>query len=108
MKDKFCIPENLIRTKAGSTETARLIRTGMRANSIRAQGLATAPQHDAGYMAATFPSAKLRFPLASRGGQYMYKNARKCLTRKTCGVGFCQIYYFLIRYPPFAYFYFSY
>ena len=38
MKDPFCIPENLICTKAGSAETARLIRTGMHANSIRARG----------------------------------------------------------------------
>jgi len=46
----------------------------MRANSIRARGLATVPQYDAGYMAATFPSVKLRFPLASRGGPYIQKH----------------------------------
>jgi hypothetical protein len=67
MKDQFCIPENLIRTKAGSAETARLIRTGMRANSIRARGSATAPQHDAGYMAATSPSAEHQIPSCIAG-----------------------------------------
>jgi hypothetical protein len=58
MKGKSCIPENLKMSKAGFAETESLIRTGMFADSIRARGWSNAPQHDAGYMTATFPSAK--------------------------------------------------
>ena len=67
MKGKSCIPENLFKPTAGFAETERMMRTGMPADSIRARAPATAPQHDAGYMAATFPSAEQRFPSCNAG-----------------------------------------
>ncbi len=71
MKGKSCIPENLLSPTAGYAETEEMMRTGMPAASIRARGPATPPQYDAGYMTATPPSVRQRFPLAPRGGPYM-------------------------------------
>jgi hypothetical protein len=67
MKGKSCIPENLCYPLAGLAETDSVMRTGMPADSIRARAPATAPQHDAGYMAATSPSAEQRFPSCNAG-----------------------------------------
>lgn len=48
MKGLSRIPKTLIDAPAALVETASLIRTGMRADFIRARGVNSQPHHDAG------------------------------------------------------------
>ena len=69
MKGLSCIPENLARPPAGLAETEAVIRTGMRADSIRARGanLITMPD----IWPQLFLLSNSHVALATRGGAYM-------------------------------------